>query len=63
MDRESFYGKEQADRAGCEVHKYCAKCAALMVLERVMPKFRPLPETRAYRCLRCGSMIEEPLYR
>jgi hypothetical protein len=46
-----------------ETHKYCAKCAALMVLERVMPTFGPLPEIRLYRCLRCGSMVDENLYR
>jgi hypothetical protein len=46
-----------------ETRKYCAKCAALMVLERVMPRFGPLPETRLHKCLRCGSMVEETVYR
>ena len=54
---------EQADRSSGEARKYCAKCAALMVLERLMPKFGPLPEIRMYRCLRCGSVVDETLYR
>jgi hypothetical protein len=46
-----------------EARKYCAKCATLMVLERVMPKFGPLPEIRTYRCLRCGAIVDETLHR
>jgi hypothetical protein len=46
-----------------ETRKYCAKCAALMVLERVMPRFGPLPEIRIYKCLRCRSMVDETLHR
>jgi hypothetical protein len=34
-----------------------------MVLERVMPKFGPLPEICTYRCLRCGEMVDETLHR
>ena len=40
-------------------HKYCPKCATLMVLERVAPAFGPLPELRTYKCLRCGCIIDE----
>ena len=56
MDKPVVHG-------GGETSKYCAKCAVLMVLERIMPKFGPLPEIRSYRCLRCGSMVDETLYR
>ena len=31
-----------------ETRKYCAKCAALMVRERVMPRFGSLPEIGTY---------------
>jgi hypothetical protein len=54
---------KQAGHGNDETRKYCAKCAALMVLERLMPKFGPLPEIRLYRCLRCGGMVDETLYR
>jgi len=56
-------GEKPTDRGSGEPRKYCAKCATLMVLERLMPKFGPLPEIRLYRCLRCGDMVEETLYR
>jgi hypothetical protein len=46
-----------------ETRKYCAKCAALMMIERVMPRFGPLPEIRIYKCLRCGSTVDETLHR
>jgi hypothetical protein len=46
-----------------ETHKYCPKCAALVVLERVMPSFGPLPEIRIYKCLSCGSMVDETIHR
>ena len=55
--------EKQTDHAGGEIRKYCAKCATLMVLERVLPRFGPLPEIRLYKCLRCGSMVDETLYR
>ena len=54
---------KQVGRRSGETHKFCAKCAALMVLERLMPKFCPLPETRVYRCQRCGSVVDETVYR
>jgi hypothetical protein len=44
-------------------HKYCPKCTTLMVLERVMPAFGPLPELRSYKCLRCGCVIDEDVER
>jgi hypothetical protein len=44
-------------------HKYCPKCAVLMVLERVMPSFGPLPEIRIYKCLRCASVVDETIHR
>jgi len=46
-----------------ENHKYCPMCSVLMVLERVLPGFGPLPEIRIYKCLRCGSMVEETIDR
>jgi hypothetical protein len=55
-DRQVAHGKG-------ENHKYCPKCAALMVLERVMPSFGPLPEIRIYKCLRCGNMVDETIHR
>ena len=44
-------------------HKYCPKCMTLMVLERVVPEFGPLPELRTYKCLRCGCVIDEDVRR
>ena len=44
-------------------HKYCPKCTTLMVVERVMPAFGPLPEIRVYKCLRCGSVVDETIHR
>jgi len=55
-ERQPPYGKG-------ETHKYCPRCAALMVLERVMPTFGPLPEIRIYKCLRCGSVVDETIHR
>ena len=46
-----------------EAHKYCPKCAALMVIERVTPEFGPLPEMRIYKCLRCASVVDETIHR
>jgi len=53
----------QVGRGSDEPRKYCAKCAVLMVIERIMPRFGPLPEIRLYRCLRCGGMLEETIDR
>jgi hypothetical protein len=52
--------EKPTDLGSGEARKYCAKCATLMVLERLMPKFG---EIRLYRCLRCGDMVEETLHR
>ena len=46
-----------------EPHKYCPRCRTLMMLERVAPKFGPLPELRTYKCLQCGCVIEEDIGR
>jgi hypothetical protein len=37
--------------------KHCSRCWRLMVLERVVPKFGPLPERRNYKCLECGDKV------
>lgn len=55
-DKQVAQGKD-------ETHKYCPTCAVLMVLERVMPSFGPLPEIRIYKCLRCGSVVDETIHR
>jgi len=34
-----------------------------MFLERMMPEFGPLPETRRYRCPSCRYAIEEEIDR
>ena len=44
-----------------DAQKYCPKCATVMVLERVAPKFGPLPEQRTYKCLQCGCEVEEDI--
>jgi hypothetical protein len=54
--------EKKIDQDDAGVRKCCAKCATLMVLERVLPRFGPLPEIRLYRCLRCGSMVDETVY-
>jgi RNase P subunit RPR2 len=41
--------------------KYCSRCAAMMVLVRVAPRFGSLPELRTYKCLRCGCVVEEDI--
>jgi DNA-directed RNA polymerase subunit RPC12/RpoP len=28
-----------------------------------MPRFGLLPEIRIYKCLRCGNMVDETVYR
>ena len=61
-ERPGLMTDKQAARANGETHKYCPKCAALMVLERVMPSFGPLPEIRIYKCLRCGSVVDETIH-
>jgi hypothetical protein len=55
--------ERQPARGKGETHKYCPKCATLMVLERVVPNFGPLPEIRTYKCLRCGSVVDETIHR
>jgi hypothetical protein len=42
-----------------EFQKSCPKCTSMMVLERVAPKFGPLPELRTYKCLQCSCVIKE----
>ena len=37
--------------------KRCGKCGRPMVLERVVPKFGPLPEVQTYKCLWCGNIV------
>jgi hypothetical protein len=44
-----------------EPHKYYPGCRTLMVLERAVPKFGPLPESRTYKCIQCGCVIEEDI--
>jgi hypothetical protein len=43
--------------------KYCPQCATVLVLQRIAPKFGPLPELRIYKCLQCGCVVEEDIYR
>ena len=41
--------------------KYCPRCTTMMVLERIAPKFGPLPELRTYKCLECRCVVEEDI--
>jgi hypothetical protein len=43
--------------------KYCPRCAAVLVLQRIAPKLGPLPELRIYKCLQCGCVVEEDIDR
>jgi len=54
---------DQAARRTGDGRKYCPTCRAMMVLERVAPKFGALPETRTYRCLHCACVVEEDVER
>jgi hypothetical protein len=54
--------KQFAQRRG-DGQKYCPRCATMMVLERVAPRFGPLPELRTYKCLHCGCVVEEDIDR
>jgi DNA-directed RNA polymerase subunit RPC12/RpoP len=38
--------------------KHCPQCRTIMLLERVAPKFGPLPELRTYKCQKCGHVIK-----
>ena len=53
----------ERQNGGREGQKYCPKCNTMMVLERIAPKFGPLPELRTYKCLQCGCMVEEDIDR
>jgi hypothetical protein len=55
--------KSAAIRPAGNGHKYCPRCTAMMVLERVAPKFGSLPELRTYKCLRCACVVEEDIER
>jgi hypothetical protein len=59
--RRGLMTEQQPARGKGEAHKYCPKCATLMVLERVKPTFGPLTESRVYKCLRCGSVVDETI--
>ena len=54
--------KRPAIRPG-DGQKYCPRCATMMVLERVAPRFGPLPELRTYKCLQCGCVVEQDIDR
>jgi hypothetical protein len=51
----------EAEPAKGRRQKYCSRCAAMMVLVRVAPRFGPLPELQTYKCLRCGCVVEEDI--
>jgi hypothetical protein len=57
------YIRTMARREAASPHgqsqKYCPRCAAMMVLVRVAPRFGSLPELRTYKCLRCACVVEE----
>ena len=53
--------KSPARRPAGDAQKYCPRCTAMMVLERVAPKFGPLPELRTYKCLRCACVVEDDI--
>lgn len=54
--------KRPAIRPG-DGQKYCPRCTTMMVLERVPPRFGPLPELRTYKCLQCGCVVEQDIER
>jgi predicted nucleic-acid-binding Zn-ribbon protein len=43
--------------------KQCPRCGTTMLLERIMAKFGPLPETRRYKCPECRCVAEEEIDR
>jgi hypothetical protein len=43
--------------------KQCPRCGTTMLLEQIMAKFGPLPETRRYRCPECRCVVEEEIDR
>jgi len=55
--------KSPARRPAGDAQKCCPRCTAMMVLERVAPKFGPLPELRTYKCLRCACVVEDDIRR
>jgi hypothetical protein len=55
--------KNRANQHKGDVQKYCPRCTTILALERVLPKFGPLPELRTYKCLRCGCVVEEDVER
>ena len=48
---------------GRRERRQCPRCSTTMFLERMMPEFGPLPETRRYRCPNCRYAIEEEINR
>jgi len=50
-------------QSGRRERKECPRCSTTMFLERMMPEFGPLPETRRYRCSNCRYAIEEEIDR
>jgi hypothetical protein len=55
--------KSPAIRPAADGQKYCPRCTTMMVLERVAPRFGPLPELRTYKCLQCGCVVEQDIDR
>ena len=53
--------KNPAVRPANDRQKYCPRCTTMMVLERIAPKFGPLPELRTYKCLKCRCVVEEDI--
>jgi hypothetical protein len=41
--------------------KQCPRCITMMLLERILAKFGPLPELRTYRCPECHCVVEEEI--
>jgi hypothetical protein len=43
--------------------KQCPRCGTTMLIQHMIAKFGPLPETRRYRCPNCRCVIEEEVDR
>jgi hypothetical protein len=41
--------------------KQCPRCMTMMLLERILAKFGPLPELHTYRCPECRCVVEEEI--
>jgi hypothetical protein len=60
--RPTVGSKSISDIGRCDL-KQCPRCDTTMLLDQIMAKFGPLPETRRYRCPECHCVVEEEIDR